>query len=207
MSVPTAGMTSISEGDKNICLNFSGKVPPGDDYIIVDAQGNKLPPGEVGEIWMWAMHHGFYRDHELTKESYDENEYQHSGDLGKFDEEGNIRIMGRNTDMILRGGQNIFPKEVENILSKHPKIREIAVVSMPDKLLGEKACAYVVTAPGEELTLNEITSYLEKHNVTKFKWPERLELIEELPVSSGGKIQKDPLKKDIADKLKKEGKI
>ncbi|MBN2515902.1 MAG: acyl--CoA ligase [Deltaproteobacteria bacterium] len=205
MSVPSAGMISIAENDKEICLNFSCDPPIGDEYIIVDAQGNELPPSEVGEIWIWAMHHGFYNDPDLTTESYDEQGYQHTGDLGIKNEKGNIKIVGRSTDMILRGGQNVFPKEVEDVLGKHPKIREIAVVPMPDKLLGEKACAYVVPMKGEKITLKDLTVYLGEHDVTKYKWPERLEIIDEMPVSTGGKIMKEPLKKDIADKLKKEG--
>jgi non-ribosomal peptide synthetase component E (peptide arylation enzyme) len=107
--------------------------------------------------------------------------------------------------MILRGGQNIFPREIEEILYKDPRIKDVSVVAMPDKLLGEKACAYVVLEKGAKLTLEEMTSILQEHNVTKFKWPERLELIDKMPMSPGGKLMKDPLKKDIAAKLKKEG--
>jgi len=207
MSVPSAGMISIAEDDKEICLTFSCDPPIGDEYIVVDAQGNELPSGEVGEIWIWAMHHGFYRDPDLTIESYDEEGYQHTGDIGLKNEKGNIKIVGRSTDMILRGGQNVFPKEVEDVLGKHPKVREIAVVPMPDKLLGEKACAYVVPMTEEKITLKDLTAYLKEYDVTKYKWPERLEIIDEMPVSTGGKIMKDPLKKGIADKLKKEGSV
>lgn len=205
MSVPSAGMISVTENDKDVCLNFSCDPPFGDQYLIVDAQGNELPPGEIGEIWIKAMHHGFYRDPDLTKAMYDKEGYQHTGDIGFKNEKGYIKIVGRSTDMILRGGQNIFPREIEEILYKDPRIKDVSVVAMPDKLLGEKACAYVVLEKGAKLTLEEMTSILQEHNVTKFKWPERLELIDKMPMSPGGKLMKDPLKKDIAAKLKKEG--
>jgi|MudIll2142460700_1097286.scaffolds.fasta_scaffold06710_2 acyl-CoA synthetase (AMP-forming)/AMP-acid ligase II len=207
MSVPSAGMVSITENNKDVSIGTSGLVPPGDEYKIVDAKGDELPPGEVGEVWIWSAHQGFYNNPEMTRESYDENGYQHTGDIGFKDERGGIKIVGRSTDMILRGGANIYPKEIEDLLSKHPKVREIAVVPMPDKLLGEKACAYVVPMENAKITLKELTNYLQEKNVTKYKWPERLEIIAEMPISTGGKITKARLKEDIVEKLKKEGAI
>lgn len=109
--------------------------------------------------------------------------------------------------MILRGGQNIFPKEIEDLLNKHPKVAEVAIVAMPDKILGEKSCAYVVPKQGETFTFEEMISFLEKQKVTKWKWPERLEIIGEMPVSTGGKAKKEDLREDITKKLKAEGKI
>jgi non-ribosomal peptide synthetase component E (peptide arylation enzyme) len=143
----------------------------------------------------------------MNKEAYDENDIVHSGDIGIMDDKGNIRIVGRTKDMILRGGQNIFPKEIEDLLMKHPKVKDVAIVGMPDKDLGEKACAYIVPVPGEKVALEEITAFLDEHKITKYKWPERIELIDQLPTSTGGKVHKTALKEDITEKLKKEGKI
>jgi acyl-CoA synthetase (AMP-forming)/AMP-acid ligase II len=112
---------------------------------------------------------------------------------------GDVEAVGRMKDMVIT--------RIEAILSKHPKVRQIAIVPVPDPVRGERACAYVVPTPGEKLTLEDLTSFLKKEKVAKFKWPERLELIEELPRTPVGKIEKDDLREDIARKLKAEGKI
>lgn len=194
-------------------LYTSGKVYSGYDVKLVDANGNEVPRGEYGEIIIWHPHFSYYKEPGLTKESFPKAEeegyggYEYTGDIGVFDERGNLTVVGRSKDMILRGGQNIFPKEIEDILGSHPKVRQIAIVPMPDPILGERACAYVVPTPGKKPTLEDLTSYLAEQKVTKFKWPERLELVESLPISSGGKVRKEDLKADIASKLKAEGKI
>ena len=113
--------------------------------------------------------------------------------------------MGRIKDMILRGGQNVFPKEIEDLLIEHPKIDQIAIVGMPDPEMGEKSCAYVITKSGLNLTLEEIISYLEEKKVAKFKFPERLEIVDNFPVVSDiQKVDKKALRKDIEQKLSRE---
>lgn len=184
----------------------------GYDVPVVDARGNRLPPGEVGEILIWNIHHGYFNSPEDSKATYGDEEYggrwdgyQHTGDLGKYGEEGYLRVMGRKKDMILRGSQNIFPKEIEDVLSQHPKVRDIAIVAMPDKILGEKACAVVVPREGEKPTLGDFTAFLAERNIAKFKWPERVEYTGELPLGPGGKILKAALRQMIMEKLKIEG--
>lgn len=198
---------------KEELLYTSGKVYQGWDVKLIGPDGNEVPQGEYGEIAIWHPHFSYYRTPDLTRESFPKAEeegyggYEYTGDIGVFDERGNLKIVGRSKDMILRGGQNIFPKEIEDILVNHPMVQQIVIVAMPDPVLGEKACAFVVPAPGEKPTLEDLTSYLEDRKVTKFKWPERLELIDELPLSSGGKVKRNELKELIAKKLKKEGKL
>jgi len=198
---------------KEELLYTSGKVYTGYDVRLIDVDGNDVAQGEYGEIIIWHPHFSYYKDPASTRESFPKAEkeryggYEYTGDIGVFDKRGNLKIVGRQKDMILRGGMNIFPKEIEDMLGKHPKVRQIAIVSMPDPVLGEKACAYVVPSPGEKLTLKDLTAYLDELKVTKFKWPERLELIENMPVSSGGKLKKEDLREDITKKLKKEGKL
>jgi non-ribosomal peptide synthetase component E (peptide arylation enzyme) len=115
-----------------------------------------------------------------------------------------LRFVGRQKDIIIRGGRNVIPKEVEEILMKHPKVLEAVVVKMPDLVMGEKACAYVVPKRGEKLTFNEITSFLEEKRLAPYKFPERLEIIEAMPlVSAGQKIDRKRLEEDIASKLEK----
>ncbi len=194
-------------------LYTSGKVYSGYDVKLTDVNGNTVAQGEYGEILVWRPHFSYYKDPESTKASFPKaaeegyGGYEHTGDIGVFDERGNLRIVGRQNDMILRGGANIFPKEIEDILGKHPKVSQIAVVSMPDKILGEKCCAFVVPAPGEKPTLKDLTAYLDELKVTKSKWPERLELIDSMPISTGGKLRREDLRADIAKKLKAEGKV
>ena len=176
--------------------------------MVVDESGDEVPPGGRGECLIfspWCF--GFYGAPELTKESWDADGWEHSGDVLAKDENGLLSIVGRTKEMILRGAQNIFPKEIEDILSKHPKIKQVAIVKMPDKELGEKACAFVIATPRGTVTLEDLTSFLEGRKVTKYKWPERVEVIEQMPLSSGGKILKRELEENIARKLNEEGKV
>ena len=116
--------------------------------------------------------------------------------------------MGRQKDVIIRGGQNIYPKEIEDLLVQYPKIAEVAIVKMPDREMGEKACAFVVTKPGERLTFEETVSFLKGKGIAKFKLPERLEIVDAfLLVPGGNKVNKRLLEEEIEQKLKKEGRI
>ena len=188
-----------------------GKPLEGYDVAIVNSEGNRLPQGETGEVYIWTVHHGYYRQPELEKEAWIQEGpwkgYQRTGDLGYFDEQGNLHIVGRVKDMILRGAQNIFPKEIEDLLISYPKIHQVSIVRMPDPVLHEKACAFVVPKTGEQFTFEEMISFLETKGVAKFKYPERLEIVEELPMTVGGKVSKQILEQNIAEKLKKEGKM
>ena len=203
-----ATYVSLPEDSKEDCIYTVGRPIQGHDYKIIDPAGNELPLGEMGEIIVWSPHYGVYKAPEINRATFDENDYIHTGDIGIFNERGCLTIIGRKKDMILRGGQNIWPSEIEEILSKHPKVRQVAVVGMPDKIMGERVCVYAVPAKEETITLEEITAYLEERKVTKWKWPERLEIMNELPMASaGGKVRKEDLRKDVTEKLRREGKI
>jgi len=180
----------------------------GFDVPVVDAQGNRLPPGEVGEILIWNVHHGYFGDPEESRAAFHDEAYggrwegyQHTGDLGVYDEDGYLRVVGRKKDMILRGGQNIFPKEIEDLLSEHPDVRDIAVVGMPDPVLGERVCAFVVPREGKAPGVADFASFLDERGVARFKWPERVELVASLPLGPGGKVRKDVLRETIQKKL------
>ena len=186
-----------------------GKPHKGSEIRIVDEDGNDVPTGETGEIILRGALavSGYFMDPERTQQTWDKDGWARSGDLGRFDEQGNLMIVGRIKDIIIRGGQNIDAAEVEAILRTHPKVSEVAAVAMPDPVLGEKACAYVVTKPGQQdLTFNEMVSFM-KDKVAAFKLPERLEIIKALPLVAETKINKRALRQDIADKLKAEGKL
>jgi non-ribosomal peptide synthetase component E (peptide arylation enzyme) len=126
------------------------------------------------------------------------NGYFDLEELGARDEDGNIMLMGREHDLIIRGGQNIFPADVEAVLSQHSKILEVAVVGLPDPEMGERVCAFVVCRDGPLVTLDELVSFLKEKGLARFKWPERLAVLKTLPkVASGHKIDKKKLKENL----------
>jgi acyl-CoA synthetase (AMP-forming)/AMP-acid ligase II len=180
----------------------------GFDVPVVDAAGERVPPGEVGEILIWNVHHGYWDAPHESAATYHDTEYggrwegyQRTGDLGVYDAQGYLRVIGRKKDMILRGGQNIFPKEVEDLMSQHPTVRDVAVVGMPDPVLGERVCAFVVPQAAQYPTVADFQAWLAARGVAKFKWPERVEVVEDLPLGPGGKVQKGVLRERIAARL------
>jgi non-ribosomal peptide synthetase component E (peptide arylation enzyme) len=122
-------------------------------------------------------------------------------------EEGIVEVRGRVKDIIIRGGQNINPEEIEDILIDHPDIENVAIVGMPDPILGERCCAYVAPKRERTFTFEQMSSFLKDKDIAIYKIPERLELIDEIPISEGSKPKKDLLKRDILNKLKEEGVI
>lgn len=193
---------------REIRLLTSGKPIEGTEVKIVDDNGKELPKGDVGEVWGSGpcCVSGYYNDPEATRQVWSEDGWFRTGDLGKIDEEGHLVIVGRKKDMIIRGGQNIYPIEIENLLVAHPKVSEAAVVKMPDPVMGERACAYIVPRQGRDLTFDDMISFLKERGIAPFKLPERLEIVDALPMVGGGqKLDKKALERDIAEKLKSEG--
>jgi non-ribosomal peptide synthetase component E (peptide arylation enzyme) len=188
-----------------------GRVHPGIELRIVDDDGKEVTtPGEVGQIWFRGPGNaiGYYRDIEKTlAEAFDKDGWATTGDLVTLTEDGYLKIVGRKKDIIIRGGQNIYPKEIEDLLIAHPKVIESALVAMPDPQMGEKACAFVTLKPGETFTFEEMTDYLKNQKIAMFKIPERLEVIAAMPLAGGSKIDKKELTRMIIAKLREEGKI
>ena len=187
-----------------------GRLHPGIEIKILDDNGKELKPGEVGTLWFKGPGNsiGYYRDLEKTmSEAFDKDGFATPGDLVMVGKDGYLKIMGRKKDIIIRGGQNIYPKEIEDYLLAHRKVTNAAVVPMPDPIMGERACAFVTLKQGEKFTFDEMTEYLNSKKIAMFKLPERLEVIDTLPlVGESGKIDKKAMTKMIADKLKAEGK-
>lgn len=186
-----------------------GKPHIGSEIRVVDEAGEEVPQGETGEIILRGAltAPGYYKDPERTGQTWDQDGWARTGDLGRFDEQGNLAIVGRAKDIIIRGGANIDPAELEAVLRTHPKVSEVAVVGMPDPLMGEKACAYVVAKQGEQFTFEEMVSFFREKDIEVQKTPERLEIIKELPLVAEQKVNKRALRQDITEKLKAEGKI
>jgi cyclohexanecarboxylate-CoA ligase/acyl-CoA synthetase len=173
-------------------LSSDGKALPGIVLEIRDDQGEPVPPGTEGEICHGGpgLMLGYWQDPERTAASIDDRGVSRSGDLGRVDAAGYLRVTGRIKDMIIRGGTNISAAEVENHLLAHPKVAAVAVVAAPDMRLGEKACAFVVSR-GEPPTLDELTAFLRhERRIAPQKMPELLEIVDVLPTTTTGKVQK-----------------
>lgn len=173
-----------------------GRQLPGEELRLVAPDGADVPVGDPGEvIWRGAnKSYGYLNQPENDVAAWDDEGYFRSGDVGRFDAEGYLQIVGRLKDMILRGGHNIFPAEVESLLFEHEKVAAVAVVGLPDERLGERACAVVVTSHGGALELGELTSFLTERGLAKYKLPESLVLTSELPSNAGGKIDKEAVR-------------
>jgi cyclohexanecarboxylate-CoA ligase/acyl-CoA synthetase len=160
---------------------------------LVGPGGEPVATGEVGEICYWGPGAilGYWRDPERTAVTIDTDGWHHTGDLGRLDADGYLRVTGRLKDIIIRGGTNISAAEVEGHLLAHPDIAQAAVVPYPDERLGEKACAVLVARQGTEPTLADITTFLRaERKIAPQKLPERLVLVDALPMTATGKIQK-----------------
>lgn len=185
-------------------MHTDGYAAAGVEIKVVDDARKTLPLGCEGEeasrgpnVFM-----GYFDEPELTARALDEEGWYYSGDLCRMDEAGYIKITGRKKDIIVRGGENISSREVEDILLQHPKIHDACVVAMPDERLGERSCAYVVLkAPHHSLSLEEVVAFFSRKRVAKYKYPEHIVVIEKLPRTASGKIQKFLLRKDIMWRL------
>ncbi len=176
-------------------LTSIGKPMPDVEMKVVDEKGNTLPPGQVGEILARGprVMRGYWKDEEKTKKTIDEDGWVHTGDMGYVDEDGYYYLAGRATDMIIRGGENISPEEVENVLHSHPKIEEAAVIGVPDEEWGEQPRAIVVLKKGEEATAEEIMEYC-RSRLASYKRPRSVIFVDRLPRNPMGKVLKRELK-------------
>jgi cyclohexanecarboxylate-CoA ligase len=179
---------------------------PGMEVAIVDDAGAALPPKTEGNLLVrgHSQFVGYWKRPQFTREGHTADGWFKTGDRGVLDPGGYLSITGRSKDLIIRGGENISASEVENVLFTHPKVAGVAVVAMPDPRLVERACAFVIPRPGPAPTLGELVAFLESHQLARHKFPERLELVTEFPMTPSGKIQKYKLREAIAQKLRTE---
>ena len=173
-----------------------GRMLPGNQVRLLGLDGHEVPPHEPGVLWFRGPHSpaGYYRDPVMTAEVFDTEGWCTTEDVVKFDQ-GCLWILGRQKDVIIRGGQNIYPAEVEGLMNEHPAVAAVALVAMTDTEYGERACAFVVLRQNTTLTLDELKIFLASKKVAKFKWPERLELMDQMPaVGDSGKVDKKALR-------------
>jgi non-ribosomal peptide synthetase component E (peptide arylation enzyme) len=202
-----AGTITRSTDSPELIANTVGKgMCPYDEYKLVDDHGNEMPSGKEGEVAFRgpSMSSGYYKSEEEDKLVFTQDGFFRTGDMGRFDPLGNLIITGRKKDIIRRGGETIIPFEIEQMISEHPKVSQTVVVGMPDARLGERICAYIQPIRGEKLSFEDLVSYLKEKGASKMLLPERIELLEELPLTPMQKVDKKALREDITRKLKQE---
>lgn len=188
--------TATRPSSPDSLLTTDGAPLTGAQVQIADENGNPLPPGVEGEIVTRGPHVflGYLGDPELTQRAF-RGEWYRFGDLGYLDEDGMLHVTGRIKDVVIRGGENISVREVEELLLQHEEIVDVAVVGYSDDRLGERCCAVVVPTAQAAPTLESLSMFLTEHGLAKFKLPERLELIGEMPRTTTGKIRKSELRR------------
>ena len=195
--VPTLTATSFDDPDE-LRLGTDGRLIGPAEMRIVGSDGADVRRGDEGEIVARSpeVFRG-YRNPALNKDAFDAEGWFRTGDLGRVDERGYLRVTGRLKDVIIRGGENVSVKEIEDLLAEHPAVADVAVVGMPDPILGERACAFVAPRRGQGLSFEEMVAYLESREIAKQKIPERLEIRTRLPKTASGKVRKADLRQEL----------
>ncbi len=184
------------------CLYTDGRPSPGCRVRIVDEEGRDLPPGTEGEVLLFGPQLCVgYLDSKLDEGAFTPDGFLRSGDLGIVDAEGHLRISGRKKDIIIRKGENLSAKAIEDVLHEHPSIREAVVIGLPDPASGERVCACVSLRPGAKApTLGEIGEFMGARGMMRQKIPEQLEILPELPRNATGKVKKHELRARLGDR-------
>ena len=179
-----------------------GQVLPHIEIKIVDAEGRVVPRGETGEFCTrgYSVMKGYWNDEAKTKEAVDEAGWMHTGDLATMDEQGYVNIVGRLKDMIIRGGENVYPREIEEFLYRHPKIQDVQVIGVPDPRFGEAVCAWIKLHAGQTATDEEIRTFCQGQ-IAHYKIPRYIEFVPEFPMTITGKIQKFVMREQTIEKL------
>ncbi|MEZ5889746.1 MAG: AMP-binding protein [Xanthobacteraceae bacterium] len=198
-------MTRLDDPDERVLHSSGAPVCDDDEIKVLDVDGNEVADGETGELVVRGPYTicGYYNAPAVSAKAFTPDGFYRMGDIvrkyGRY-----VATEGRKNDLINRGGEKISTDEVENYILKHPAIRGVAVVAMPDEILGEKACAFVTLKPGQRLTFDGLREFLLAQRIAKFKLPERLEVVEEFPISPAGKILRRSLRETIEDLLARE---
>ena len=182
-------------------------ISPDDEVRLVDDDDNEVAPGEVGELLARGPYtlRGYYGVPEYNARAFTTDGFYRSGDLMRRHPSGNYMVEGRKKDLINRGGEKISAEEIENLILTHPAVQNVACVPMPDPILGERMCACVILRHGGALTLEQLVAFLMNEEIAKHKLPERLEIMDDFPLSPFGKVSKKELTEKIALKLKRAG--
>lgn len=209
MSEGPCTQTRYDDPNEVIFHTVGWPVCPYDEFKVIDPAGNELPQGKEGELVARGpcIFRGYYRAEAENREAFTTDGFSRTGDIAKFDREGHLIITGRKKDIIIRGGENISAIEVEELISGHPKVEQVAAVGMPDPLLGEWVCAFIKPKKNMKITFEEIITFLKEKKTSVLYLPERIEILEEMALTNVGKVNKKQLRGEVKEKLKEEGKI
>ncbi len=180
-----------------------GLVQPHLEVKVIDPESGAIAlPGVSGELCTrgYSVMHGYWDDPARTEEAIDADGWMHTGDLATMDDQGYVNIVGRIKDMVIRGGENIYPREIEEFLYRHPKVQDVQVVGLPDKRYGEELCAWIVTKPGQTLTEDEIRTFC-KGQIAHYKVPRYIRFVQGFPMTVTGKIQKFKIRDEMKSQL------
>ncbi|WP_066097275.1 AMP-binding protein [Xanthomonas massiliensis] len=180
-----------------------GRIHPHVEVRLVDGEGNVVPRGAVGELQTrgYSVMKGYWNDPVRTAEAIDADGWMHTGDLATIDEEGYCRIVGRLKDMLIRGGENIYPREIEEFLHTHPAVADVQVFGVPDEKFGEEVCAWVRLAEGESCTAQDIRDFC-RGAIAYYKVPRYVEFVKEFPMTITGKVQKFVMREAMGERLR-----
>jgi fatty-acyl-CoA synthase len=179
-----------------------GRIHPHVEVKIVDDDGKIVPPGTTGELLTrgYSVMRGYWNDPERTTEALDQEGWMHTGDLATLDKDGYCNIVGRLKDMVIRGGENIYPREVEEFLYRHPKVQEVQVIGVPDERFGEELCAWIRLRSGFTATAEEIREFC-RGQISHYKIPRHIKFVESFPMTVTGKVQKFLMREQMIAEL------
>ena len=179
-----------------------GRVQPHIEVKIVDTQGRVVPRGTTGELCTrgYSVMRGYWNDEEKTRDAIDAAGWMHTGDLATMDDEGYVNIVGRLKDMVIRGGENVYPREIEEFLYRHPKVQDVQVVGVPDAKYGEELCAWVKLRDGESATADEIREFC-RGQIAHYKIPRHIRFVDGFPMTITGKVQKFVMRQETIEAL------
>jgi 2,3-dihydroxybenzoate-AMP ligase len=191
--------TALDDEVEVICNTVGKSTCPYNDVKILDAHGQEMPPNSDGELVVKgpAIFAGYVKNPEENKKSFTNHGYFRTGDMARIDDQGNLKITGRIKDLIIRGGENVSPGQVEELVGAHPAVADVAVIGVPDKDLGERVCAYVRLVTGQTLNEKEIKAFMESKGASKLLIPEKFVFVDSLPMTEAGKHDKKALREDI----------
>ncbi|MGC8701387.1 MAG: AMP-binding protein [Thiomonas sp.] len=201
----TAPVSCQSSTDTPLAKRVStvGQVQPHLEVKIVDPQtGQTVAPGQTGELCTrgYSVMHGYWGDTDKTREAIDPEGWMHTGDLATMDEEGYVNIVGRIKDMVIRGGENIYPREVEEFLYRHPVVQDVQVVGVPDPKYGEELCAWIIPKPGNAPTEDDIRAFCQGQ-IAHYKIPRYIRFVQSFPLTITGKVQKFKIREAMQQEL------
>ncbi len=204
MSESPGHVTGCAGDDLNDLRTAEGRPLPGTELLVCDDKDRPLPPGSPGNVLVRGPNRflGYYRNDSLNEISLTPDGFFRTGDIGVLDNAGYFTFVSRSKDIIRRGGVTITPSEVESALRPHPRVADVAVIALPDPRLGERACACVITKDGKDITLSELTEFLEKRGFARYLWPEHVTLCDSFPRTPSLKVQKNELRKQILARLR-----